>query len=179
MATLVKSAFTWFMATADCLIHFEATPTPTLSACKIRRDHFSSLWQNFPVLILRIETLSWFICARQNYQSSLSHYESSPSKIKPKFLRGLSLIPIWRSAIELLRPSIAFDLPISSTSNPKTQTEWQNFQKIKSFNTRIVPKSKGCDLFSKKNHPVHICPRCFLRTLRSWDFIYFSEFKIK
>jgi len=39
------------MATADCLIHFEATvnapgaPTPTLYACKIRRDHFNSLWQ--------------------------------------------------------------------------------------------------------------------------------------
>jgi len=39
------------MATADCLIHFEATvnapgaPTPSLSACKIRCDHLNSLWQ--------------------------------------------------------------------------------------------------------------------------------------
>jgi len=51
MATSVKSALTRFTATADCLIHFEATvnapdaPTPTLSACKIRRDHSNSLWQ--------------------------------------------------------------------------------------------------------------------------------------
>jgi len=51
MATSVKSALTRFMATVDCLIHFEATvnasgaPTPTLSACKIRRDHLNSLWQ--------------------------------------------------------------------------------------------------------------------------------------
>jgi len=51
MATSVKSALTRFMATADCLIHFEATvnapgaPTPTLSAYKIRRDHLNSLWQ--------------------------------------------------------------------------------------------------------------------------------------
>jgi len=51
MATSVKSALTRCMATADCLIHFEATvnapgaPTPTLSACKIWRDHFNSLWQ--------------------------------------------------------------------------------------------------------------------------------------
>jgi len=39
------------MATADCLIQFEATvdapgaPTPTLSAGKVRRDHISYLWQ--------------------------------------------------------------------------------------------------------------------------------------
>jgi len=39
------------MATAGYLIHFEATvnapgaPTPTLSACKVRRDQFNSLWQ--------------------------------------------------------------------------------------------------------------------------------------
>jgi len=39
------------MATADSLIQLEATvntpgaPTPTLYACKIRRDHFNSLWQ--------------------------------------------------------------------------------------------------------------------------------------
>jgi len=51
MATSVKSALTRFMATPDCLIHFEATvnapgaPTPTLSACEIRRDHFNSLFQ--------------------------------------------------------------------------------------------------------------------------------------
>jgi len=51
MATSVKSALIRFMATADCLIHFEATvnasnaPTPTLSVCKIRSDYFNSLWQ--------------------------------------------------------------------------------------------------------------------------------------
>jgi len=51
MATSVKSALTRFMSTADCLIYFEATVnapgalTPTLFACKIRRDHFNSLWQ--------------------------------------------------------------------------------------------------------------------------------------
>jgi len=51
MTTSVISALTRFMATAACLIHFEATvnapgaPTQTLSACKIRRDHFNSLWQ--------------------------------------------------------------------------------------------------------------------------------------
>jgi len=31
--------------------------------------------------------------------------------------------------------------------------------KINSFNTRLVPVPKGCDLCSKKNHPVRICPR--------------------
>jgi len=51
MATSAKSALSRFMATADCVIHFEATmnapgaPTPTLSAWKIRRDHFNFLWQ--------------------------------------------------------------------------------------------------------------------------------------
>jgi len=51
MATSTKPALVLFMATADCLINFEATvhapgaPTPTLSACKIRRDHFNLLWQ--------------------------------------------------------------------------------------------------------------------------------------
>jgi len=52
-----------------------------------------------------------------------SYYGSNPSKIKSKFLRGLSLIPFWRIAIELLRPTIASHLPISSTSSPKTQIE--------------------------------------------------------
>ncbi|KAH8366870.1 hypothetical protein KR084_011913, partial [Drosophila pseudotakahashii] len=51
MASLAKSALNKFIATADTLSHFEATlnvpgaSTPTLSACKIRREHVSSLWQ--------------------------------------------------------------------------------------------------------------------------------------
>jgi len=73
--------------------------------------------------------LFWFIYARQNYQRSRSHYGSSPSKTRPKFLSGSNLIPVWFSVIEVLRPSIASYLPISSTSSPKTQIEWQNFKK--------------------------------------------------
>ncbi|KAH8360779.1 hypothetical protein KR084_003911, partial [Drosophila pseudotakahashii] len=46
-----RSALNKFIVTADTLSHFEAiinvpgASTPTLSACKIRREHLSSLWQ--------------------------------------------------------------------------------------------------------------------------------------
>jgi len=39
------------------------------------------------------------------------------------------------------------------------------FPKINSFNTRLVPIPKGCDLCSKKNHPVRICPRFLQMTV--------------
>jgi len=39
------------------------------------------------------------------------------------------------------------------------------FPKINSFNTRLVPIPKGCDLWLKKNHPVRICPRFLQMTV--------------
>jgi len=39
------------------------------------------------------------------------------------------------------------------------------FPKINSFNTRLVPIPTGCDLCSKKNHPVRICPRFLQMTV--------------
>jgi len=39
------------------------------------------------------------------------------------------------------------------------------FPIINSFNTRLVPIPKSCDLCSKKNHPVRICPRFLQMTV--------------
>jgi len=48
------------------------------------------------------------------------------------------------------------------------------FLKINSFNTRLVPIPKGCDLCSKKNHPVRICPR-FLQMTVDDRLVYSKE----
>jgi len=72
------------------------------------------------------------------YQSSLSHYGSNTSKIKPKFHRTLEAVDSFRSA---------------------------NFHHVQSKDTRLVRIPKGCDLCSKKNHPVCICPRFLQMTV--------------
>jgi len=44
------------------------------------------------VLLLRIGSLSWFICAPQNYQSSLSHYGSISGPLMVPDLQGGTLL---------------------------------------------------------------------------------------
>jgi len=108
------------------------------------------------VLIFRIGTLSWFICARQNYQSSLSHCGSSLSKIKPKISTWPELDSYLTERHQTLEAVDSF----RSANFHHVQ-----LPKINSFNTRLVPIPKGCDLCLKKNHPVRICPRFLQMTV--------------
>jgi len=49
------------------------------------------------------------------------------------------------------------------------------FPKINSFNTRLVLIPKGCDLCSKKNHPVRICPENVYVKRQFFPDVYISR----
>jgi len=105
MATSVKSALTRCMATADCLIHFEATvnapgaPTPTLSACKIWRDHFNSLWQSVKAaydicsdcIVAAGESAADIL--RSKYYQTYSTYEIFAAQLMEQIQKWSSHIP--------------------------------------------------------------------------------------
>jgi len=114
---------------------------------------------------LRIGTLSWFICARKNYQSSLSHYGSNPSKIKSHFPTWLELDFYLTEGHRTLEAVDSFRSANFHHFQSKDTNLVVEFPKINSFNTRLVSIPKGCDLCSKKNHPERIYPRFLQMTV--------------
>jgi len=62
-------------------------------------------------------------------------------------------------AIDDVRPSG------SRQSLPKTSAPTAAPRRINSYETRVAPKSKGCDLCKKENHPVRTCARFLQMTV--------------
>jgi len=117
------------------------------------------------VLILRIGTLSWCICARQNYQSSLSHYGSNPIQNKAEIPTWLELGSYLTERYRTLETVDSFRSANFHHVRSKDTNRAAEFPKKNSFNTRLVPIPKGCDLCLKKNHPVRICPPILQKTV--------------
>jgi len=107
MATSVKPALTRFMATADYLIHIEATvnapgaPTATLSACKIRRDHFNSLWKTIKaayricsdcIIAAGERAADTKSILKSKYYQTYSTYEIFAAQLMEQILKGSTQI---------------------------------------------------------------------------------------
>jgi len=136
MATSVKFALTRFMATVDCLIHFEATvnapgaPTPTLSASKIRRDHLNSLWQTVKAaydiccdcIIAAGESAA---ILKSKYYKTYSTYEIFAAQLMEQIQKGSSQIP--QAAVT---PSQNFTSLRSPLTNDGFRSAWNNLTEI-------------------------------------------------
>jgi len=97
MATYAKSELARCMATADYLIPFEATvnapvaPTLTLSACKIRCDHFNFSWQT--AVAAGENAAGTKSILQSKYYPTYSIYEMFSAQLVEQIQQGSSEIP--------------------------------------------------------------------------------------
>jgi len=96
------------MTTADSLIHLKATvnapgaPNPTLSACKIRRDHFNSLWQTVKaacdicsdcIIAAGESAADTKFILKSKYYPTYSTYEIFAAQLMEQVQKGSSQLP--------------------------------------------------------------------------------------
>ncbi|XP_060665574.1 uncharacterized protein LOC132797817 [Drosophila nasuta] len=99
-----------------------------------------------------------FLCSSKLPKLTLSLWEQS--------LVDKAKIPAWQDmstflneryrtleAIEDVKQTANSQIATAGTSRP------QNSKRVNSFEARVTPKGKSCDLCSKENHPVRVCPR--------------------
>jgi len=157
--TSADSALAQFFATADWLIQFEATlnapgATPTLSACKIRRDHFNSLWQTVKA--------AYDICSDSIIAAGESVADTKPI-LNPNVLH---LWNVCRAADGTNPKRFLPNSTSSSNSVPKFHVLWQSapsyrptfrdlFTAIYIDNTSLTPVEKLLHLNSKRSAEAH------------------------
>jgi len=96
---------------------------------------------------------------------TLSFYGSSPSKNKDEIPTWLELDSYLMERHRTLEAVDSFRTANFHHVQSKDKNRVAEFRKINSFNTRLVPIPNGCDLCSKKNHPVRLCPRFLQMTV--------------
>ncbi|XP_041675372.1 uncharacterized protein LOC121530409 [Drosophila eugracilis] len=111
----------------------------TIQGCLTALAHSNISTDNWDCLLV-------FLCASKLPKLTLSLWEQS--------LTSKSEIPAWEEMNTFLseryRTLEAIEDMKPTQSVPK---------RLQSFETKVTPKQKGCDLCSKENHPIRLCPR--------------------
>ncbi|XP_062127717.1 uncharacterized protein LOC133840077 [Drosophila sulfurigaster albostrigata] len=99
-----------------------------------------------------------FLCSSKLPKLTLSLWEQS--------LVDKAKIPAWQDMSTFLNEryrTLEAIEDVKQTANSQIATAGpsrpQNSKRVNSFEARVTPKSKSCDLCSKENHPVRVCPR--------------------
>jgi len=96
------------------------------------------------------------MCSSKLPKLTLSLWEQS--------LHNKAEIPTWQELHAFLTERHR-TLEGSSQSLPKTSAPTAAPRRINSYETRVAPKPKGCDLCKKENHPVRTCARFLQMTV--------------
>ncbi|XP_041675602.1 uncharacterized protein LOC121530510 [Drosophila eugracilis] len=111
----------------------------TIQGCLTALAHSNISTDNWDCLLV-------FLCASKLPKLTLCLWEQS--------LTSKSEIPAWEEMNTFLseryRTLEAIEDMKPTQSVPK---------RLQSFETKVTPKQKGCDLCSKENHPIRLCPR--------------------
>ncbi|XP_060665550.1 uncharacterized protein LOC132797788 [Drosophila nasuta] len=99
-----------------------------------------------------------FLCSSKLPKLTLSLWEQS--------LVDKAKIPAWQDMSTFLNEryrTLEAIEDVKQTANSQIATAGpsrpQNSKRVNSFEARVTPKGKSCDLCSKENHPVRVCPR--------------------
>ncbi|XP_060665680.1 uncharacterized protein LOC132797951 [Drosophila nasuta] len=99
-----------------------------------------------------------FLCSSKLPKLTLSLWEQS--------LVDKAKIPAWQDMSTFLNEryrTLEAIEDVKQTANSQIATAGpsrpQNSKRVNCFEARVTPKGKSCDLCSKENHPVRVCPR--------------------